>query len=255
MIFLKILFVLVLIFVILIFKKLFSKSKIKSKTDEVGEDGEKFVSNLLLNLSKKYKVFNDVMFFGSKGTIQIDHIVLSENGIFVIETKNYKGEVFGNIEENYWKKVNYGEEKTFYNPIFQNKAHISALKMILQEASDSVFYSIVAFSDNCDIQIESDSIVHFSNLLPKIESIEEIRFSDSQLLQIESKIKSLRLDSKKYAKKHVQSIQKAVELNGKYSEYGTCPKCNGLLLLRNGKKGFFYGCENYPKCKYVRNYR
>lgn len=32
-----------------------------------------------------------------------------------------------------------------------------------------------------------------------------------------------------------------------------CPKCGGNLILKNGKYGSFYGCSNYPNCKYTKN--
>lgn len=32
-----------------------------------------------------------------------------------------------------------------------------------------------------------------------------------------------------------------------------CPKCNSKLVERNGNKGKFYGCSNYPKCTYTQS--
>ena len=36
------------------------------------------------------------------------------------------------------------------------------------------------------------------------------------------------------------------------SQY-TCPSCNGMLAMRNGRYGKFWGCNRYPECKYTRN--
>jgi len=258
MFFLKIFLLLFIISVVIFFKKLFSQNHKESKTDKIGKEGELAVSNILNSLPENYKVFNDLMLFGSKGTIQIDHIVLSKNGIFVIETKNYKGEVFGYSNEKNWKKINHDKEISFYNPILQNKAHISTLKMILQEKNEAIFIPIVAFSDECNVSIQNNDsknlITNFSNLCSTIKNFNQEKLSNEQLLQIESKIKSLRLDSKKYEKKHIQTIKKSIATNGKYSEYGNCPSCNGLLILHNGNKGFFLGCENYPKCKFTKDF-
>lgn len=67
-----------------------------------GNAGEKAVSRKLSRLPKEeYKVLNNVMLATSKGTTQIDHIILSIYGIFVIETKNYNGWIYGGEESEY----------------------------------------------------------------------------------------------------------------------------------------------------------
>lgn len=59
-------------------------------------------------------------------TSQIDHIVINKNGIFVIETKNYSGRIYGREEQLEWTQVlKYGKVKNkLYNPIKQNKTHV-----------------------------------------------------------------------------------------------------------------------------------
>lgn len=62
-----------------------------------GHVGEKKVSAFLSTLpSCEYKIFNDILLATESGTTQIDHIVVSRFGIFVIETKNYRGWITGN---------------------------------------------------------------------------------------------------------------------------------------------------------------
>ena len=51
--------------------------------------------------------------------------------------------------------------------------------------------------------------------------------------------------------KHVEEIRKRTNKDKFLIEAGICPKCNGDLVPRNGRYGSFYGCSNYPKCKYV----
>lgn len=65
---------------------------------------------------------------GNGNTSQIDHVVLSEYGIFVIETKNYTGWIFGNEKSDNWLQVIFKERHYFRNPIKQNLSHIYALK-------------------------------------------------------------------------------------------------------------------------------
>ncbi|MED4785238.1 nuclease-related domain-containing protein [Brevibacillus choshinensis] len=71
--------------------------------------GEKTVSTLLGRLEKqKYRVLNDLLIPTATGnTSQIDHVIVSEYGIFVIETKNYKGWIYGDEDSQYWTQVIY----------------------------------------------------------------------------------------------------------------------------------------------------
>ena len=67
-----------------------------------GKEGEKWVHNILMELPDEYYVMDDVVMNTVRGTTQIDHIVISKYGVFVIETKNYRGSIFGNDESKKW---------------------------------------------------------------------------------------------------------------------------------------------------------
>jgi hypothetical protein len=87
-----------------------------------GRRAEKFVSKNLLELNPaRYKILNDVMLpsRGNSSTTQIDHIVVSNHGIFCIETKAHKGWIFGNANQDYWTQVIFRYKARFYNPLRQ----------------------------------------------------------------------------------------------------------------------------------------
>ncbi|MCP8615246.1 nuclease-related domain-containing protein [Salirhabdus salicampi] len=108
--------------------------------------GESYIKNKLKKLDpNSYKVFNDVYVPTKDGTTQVDHIVTSPYGIFVIETKHYNGWIFGNENQRYWTQVIYKRKGKLFNPIWQNKGHIQALSEYLN-IKKNAFYSIVAFS-------------------------------------------------------------------------------------------------------------
>lgn len=95
-----------------------------------GRFGEAIVSVGALNrLPKVYRVFNDLILPrpDGKGTTQIDHVVVSPFGIFVIETKNFTGWIFGDENSRYWTQVIYGKKNRFQNPLHQNALHVRAL--------------------------------------------------------------------------------------------------------------------------------
>ena len=85
-----------------------------------GLRGEYTVSRELHRLGEKYIILNDLMIKTSHGTCQIDHIVLSPYGIFVVETKNISGKITGNDEWKEWYWVGKDFNKTIYNPVMQN---------------------------------------------------------------------------------------------------------------------------------------
>ncbi|MBK5251295.1 MAG: NERD domain-containing protein [Peptostreptococcaceae bacterium] len=100
--------------------------------------GELLVKFQLSRLDKDvYKIVNDVTIKLDDGkTAQIDHIVVSEYGVFVIETKNYKGWIVGKEEDYYWKQVIYKRKEKFYNPLKQNQVHIDRLTEVLSHISE-----------------------------------------------------------------------------------------------------------------------
>lgn len=70
-----------------------------------GKRGEMRIHDILMQLPDEYHVMDDVMLKTTNGTTQIDHIVVSKYGIFAIETKNYRGEIYGNDNSQEWKQI------------------------------------------------------------------------------------------------------------------------------------------------------
>ena len=249
-----------------ILRRILMKSREKAENveqrDSFGKQGESEVSKIISALPEAYRIYNDVMLKGSTSTVQIDHVIVSVFGIFVIETKNYKGEIFGNEKERMWRKIWKGTKKDFYNPVKQNKAHIAALKMNTMMKNSNAYIPIIAFSNDADLKhldtplvklkSKNGTVVNFKHIIAKITAFKEKVLSETQVEKICISIEQLRLDSEKLAKKHVKNIEKSLEDRKSFSEYGNCPRCKGKLLLRNGKRGFFLGCANYPRCKYTK---
>lgn len=92
-------------------------------------------------------------------TTEIDLIMLSPTGIYVFESKNYSGWIFGNEKSRYWTQTLESKQKNkFYNPIWQNKGHITALKKLLELQYDDIFKSYIIFSERCTLKkLEYDS--------------------------------------------------------------------------------------------------
>ena len=107
--------------------------------------GEFWVKSELNKLPKKdYLVLNDILIKSSKGTHQIDHIILSKFGIFVVEMKNYYGLITGDEYKDKWIQHLGKNKQYFNNPIHQNYGHIKALQELLN-FDEEKFISIICF--------------------------------------------------------------------------------------------------------------
>jgi len=119
--------------------------------------GERSVASFLYALdSKKYLVINDLMIENEGKTSRIDHVVISNYGIFVIETKNYNGWILGDEPSSYWTQAIYKRKEKLYNPIKQNYGHVQALKNILRDFPNIVYYPIVVFTKRSTLKITAN---------------------------------------------------------------------------------------------------
>ena len=235
-----------LIIVIIIF--FFSSFSINMK----GKWGEMKVAGILSMLPEdEYKVINDVVIQTNGYTSQIDHIIVSIYGIFVIETKNYSGWISGYENSKQWTQNIYGNKYSLYNPIKQNKSHILALKNELYIIEDN-FIPIIAFSNNCSLKVETETpVIYISQIIKEIRKHTEIKFDKTQLARIVDRIQAINIDTPEIREQHIAEIKRNV-FQEKYNlQKGVCPKCGAPLVLRQGRYGEFYGCSNYPRCHYT----
>ncbi len=111
-----------------------------------GEEGERIVANILgKNIENEKYVFNNYTFRSGKTTVQIDHILVNKNGIFVIETKNISGRITISKEGNWIHKTSNGEEKGMRNPSQQVYRHEVLLKSFLPK--DTPIISLICLAN------------------------------------------------------------------------------------------------------------
>lgn len=223
-----------------------------------GSVGEFKVNTRLKFLDNEYKVLKDILIKSSNGyTSQIDELVLSEYGIFVIETKNYKGWIFGNEKSENWTQVIFKDKNSFRNPIKQNWSHIYALKNVLSDFPNVKYFPIVVFSGSATLKgIESSvPVIYDNNLNSTIRRLSSEKcISPDEVIRIQSILETAEITEKSARKEHVKNIKQNVAEKEFKKKNLICPRCNGELKLRNGKAGKFYGCSNYPRCKFTMSY-
>lgn len=219
-----------------------------------GKMGETKVALILSTLPKvQYRTFNDVIVPTRNGTTQIDHIVVSQFGIFVIETKNYKGLIYGGENAETWTKNMWGNKYSLYNPLKQNNAHVNALQVIVGLPNSS-FIPIVVFSNKARISVKTDQdVIILRKLKRVIKKYKTQIFTQEQMDDIILKIELAIVDDKEAKKKHKNIVQTNIKRKNQAIANGICPQCGGRLVLRDGRYGKFYGCSNYPKCHFTLN--
>lgn len=133
----------------------------KRRARKRGREGERRVAKELSRLrSKDFITLNDLLISTRGGnTVQIDHVVVSTRGIFVIETKAYAGIVKGKENEKYWEQRMWLKSRWFYNPLWQNDSHVRALRAHLRGVDPSLFTSIALFVGTRNVNVEADDLV------------------------------------------------------------------------------------------------
>src|ERR1035441_2765606 len=107
--------------------------------------GEAMVANELSRLSRPHVLLNNVTLPTERGTTQIDHILVTENGLFIIETKHYRGWILGRPSDDYWTQVIYQTKNRFRNPLKQNYGHVKSVQSLFK-LPESAFISVVVFT-------------------------------------------------------------------------------------------------------------
>lgn len=223
-----------------------------SKTRVIGNLGEWAVDQKLKELPIDiYKVIDDVMLEINGITHQIDHIVVSKYGIFVIETKSYKGLITGKEKDYYWYQHLGNKKYKLKNPIHQNYGHIKSISEVLG-INEKDLVPIVCFTNQSDLKVDVSSIViqrkDLANKILELSTVEKSIEVDS----VYNRICELNIVDYEKRREHVSNAKlKRDETENKISNM-ICPKCGGQLVIRNGKYGTFTGCSNYPKCNFTK---
>ncbi len=222
-----------------------------------GSIGESRVARRLKRLPKsEYHVLHDLLLQTSRATSQIDHLVISSYGLFVIETKNYSGWIHGGENSEYWTQSIYRFKQKFRNPIKQNWAHLYALKELLGDLGPIPYFPIVAFAGSAELKnVHTKSpVVYDSELIDLIlhESQKEV-LTEEKIEKVLNKLESASLYDTRSAREHIRHVHASKQGRHRNNQEQICPKCSSPLTLRAGKYGEFYGCTRYPACRYTRN--
>lgn len=203
----------------------------------------------------------------SGDTTEIDVLYITRKGLLVIENKNYAGYIFGKESNKSWtvtlyagksRRGNKVEKHQFYNPVWQNRNHIQSLKEYLH--ADIKAFSLITFSNRGDlksIDVRSPNVfvcshADLSNVIRQIWDENTDVLTDGQIEEIHNKLSPLTNTARETKQKHIAQI------NRRFNNTEICPVCGCPLVQRTVQKGTnmgkqFYGCSNFPKCRYIKN--
>ncbi len=130
--------------------------RFRASRDQYQNSGETLLSStVLVNFkSPDYHLLNHVTLPLKDGTTQVDHILVSRFGVFVIETKDYKGWIFANPKQASWTQVLFNSKFRFQNPIHQNFRHVRAVQDLLDFLPPEAIRSVVVFTGDAEFKTE-----------------------------------------------------------------------------------------------------
>lgn len=179
--------------------------------------GETFINVAMwLKLEKDvyHRLNNITLPLANGGSTQIDHIIVSVYGIFVIETKNYKGWIYGSEKQKQWTQAfPNGSKFKFQNPLRQNYLHIKTLADLLG-LELSYFHSTIAFIGECELKTRDElpENVLTTGMVSYVKKKEDRLLTEDEVTSIVEQI-----ESNKFSKSWRTNRQYKAYLKDKHS--------------------------------------
>ncbi len=153
--------------------------------------GEAALSHILKTnfLPPDYHLMNHLTLCAEDGTTQIDHVLVSRFGVFVIESKHYKGWILGDEKQSNWTQVLFNGKFKFQNPIHQNFRHIMAVRALLDFLPPETIKSAVVFTGDAEFKTPipqgvfriSEFMTHLREQKVEVMSVNRMQFCVGRL--------------------------------------------------------------------------
>jgi hypothetical protein len=176
--------------------------------DYIQNESELKIRNCLKQLQRPdYYSTHDLTIPKMDGTSQIDHVIVSRKGIFVIETKSHNGAIYGQEDDYQWTCIQ-REKHYLYNPLKQNNGHIKAIQALMG-AEDYQFINIVVFTENPSFKTNMpENVLRLDGLVSYIESFATDRLDQEQVIKFVGILEFYRKErSKETNEQHIQYVK------------------------------------------------
>ena len=187
-----------------IFKK-YRKKKNIQKNAKYGLKHEKEIVKILDETELPHKIINNLILEDKGKYTQIDHILINQNGIYVIEDKTYEGFIVGKKKDRMWYNILEDEKNYFFNPIFQNLIHCDILKDKLSFKDLQLIHNVVVFTPYARIVNDNCNCFTTENLYQAFNKRSSM-LTPKDVEKIYNQLISLNVKSHKIKKKHFKTI-------------------------------------------------
>lgn len=200
---------------------------------------------------KTYRSLHNLMLPTPDGTTQVDHVIVSRFGVFVIETKNMTGWIFANEQSRKWTQSIYGYNYQFQNPLHQNYKHVKAVESVTGLPHAAV-HSVIVFTGTSRFKTELPAnVLRRRRLVRYIRSKADVLLSDSQVNYAIRALERSGTSTFRDKRRHLENLREN-ERNP------TCPRCGKPMVVRTARRGpnsggQFWGCSMYPHCRATKN--
>lgn len=198
-----------------------------------------------------YRRLHNVTLDTPDGTTQIDHVFLSPFGVFVLETKNMRGWIFGSEHQAQWTQQLYSRRFSFQNPTRQNYKHLKALEVALGIELEHL-HSVIAFVGGTTFKTEMPAnVTQGMRFIRYIKSFRQPVFSEEEVRAMVQALQTgRRAPTLATGREHVQRLKQRSDLSASRQ----CPRCGSALVVRTFKSGTkigqqYWGCSAFPKCR------
>ncbi|KIH86061.1 nuclease-related domain-containing protein [Pseudomonas batumici] len=198
-----------------------------------------------------YRSLHNVTLSTPDGTTQIDHVFLSPYGIFVLETKNMSGWIFGGEQQPQWTQKLYKRTFKFQNPLRQNYKHLKALEATLGVSAEHL-HSVITFVGSSTFKTQMPAnVTQGIGFIRYMKSFQQKVFTEAEVDALMRALQtSRRTPSLATHREHVQNLKRRSDPTAERQ----CPKCGGDLVIRTVHSGpkagqQFWGCSMFPKCR------
>jgi len=221
---------------------------------DLGSKGEYLAYRTLADVQGYRKfLFNCYIPKENGGFSEIDLIMLHGSGVYVFESKNRSGWIFGSEKDEFWtQRFRNGHKERFLNPIKQNNSHIKRLRRFLPGLGENAVHSVIVFGEHCELK--KIRLIGYRHIVVKRDRLlNTIWPMLSRRVLTQAQIDTtyqhlypqtqLSPQEKQAHRKRVADIQ----------EGRVCPYCGSPLVLRTARKtgNQFMGCSGYPVCRYT----
>ena len=237
-------------------------SELPTRNEITGSIGE-WLTTICSKTLPGALALHDVLIDGKDGhTSQIDLVLVGNRGIYVVEVKNFPdAKIYGDTRKSKWYYYKHGKKYEIYSPLHQNRKHVEYLKNFLSDFGDIPFFSILTIlCGDFKISGDLDGNTLLCSSLPAMKRGMRLMTEDHPKVIDDTKkqaifdyIQSNQHTGKEARQKHKQQVISYKDDLDELAKQNLCPYCKTELVLRNGRNGEFYGCRNYPKCRFTRS--